>query len=151
MPGYFQQTIIIGAVGRDAEMRTTNGGKQVASFSVAVTERWRDANGKGNSNDGQHNEKTTWYTCTAWEKQAEVVENLVKKGQNIMVIGTVSARGYMGNDNQPRASLDLRIQSFKLLGNRGGNGGAGAYAEDDEYDGHPAYGGSSRDVDDIPF
>src|SRR5689334_12073214 len=106
MPGYFQQTIIIGAVGRDPELRQTNGGKQVASFSVAVTERWRDRNGQGNADNGEYNERTTWYTCTAWEKQAELIANLIHKGQNVMVIGTVSARGYLDKNQQPNASLE---------------------------------------------
>lgn len=157
MPGYFQQTIIIGAVGRDPELRQTNGGKQVASFSVAVTERWRDRNGQGNADNGEYNERTTWYTCTAWEKQAELIHNLIRKGQNVMVIGTVSARGYLDKNQQPAASLDLRIDNFKLLGNRGGDGSNGMGTGGDEYSdygnsgGQPSYGNSSRDVDEIPF
>jgi single-strand DNA-binding protein len=148
MPGYFQQTIIVGAVGRDPEMHTTKGDKEFTTFSVAVTERWRDANGKGNSNNGEYNERTTWYSCSVWERAAQTAFDLIKKGQNIMVIGTVSARGYQGGDGQPKASLDLRVQTFKLLGSRGA--GSSRYDDaEDEYEGHPAYGGNSSD--DIPF
>lgn len=152
MPGYFQQTIIIGAVGRDPEMHTTKSGKEFTTFSVAVPERWRAQDGNGNANNGEFNERTTWYSCSAWEGLADHANTLIKKGQNIMVIGTVSARGYQGGDGQPKASLDLRVQSFKLLGTRGA-GGSRYDDMEDEYEGHPAYGygGSSRDSEDIPF
>lgn len=171
MPGYFQQTIIIGAVGRDPELRQTNGGKQVVSFSVAVTERWRDRNGQGNTDNGEFNEKTTWYSCSAWDRTAETLQNIIRKGQNVMITGTVSARAYMGNDGQPKASLDIRVDQFRILGNRGGSGDGGGAGMgtggDNEYDdyggGQPSYsnnnsGGSSgggrgrsTDGDDIPF
>ena len=158
MPGYFQQTIIIGAVGRDPEKHDTKSGQMFTTFSVAVTERWRDQNGQGNADNGQYNERTTWYSCSVWDRQAENALNLIRKGQNIMVIGSVSARAYQGGDGQPKASLDLRVQNFKLLGNRGGDGssggmGTGGDEYESDYGGQPAYGGGnnvSRD-EDIPF
>lgn len=142
MPGYFQQTIIIGAVGRDAEIRETRGGKTVASFSVAVTERWKERGSQ------EYSERTTWYTCTAWEKQAELIHNLIQKGQNVMVIGQVSAQAYIDKDGKPKASLSLRVDQFKLLGNRGSGNGR---ADEDEGYGGGSYSSGSRDIDDIPF
>ena len=66
MPGYFQQTIIVGAVGRDPEKHETKAGQMFTTFSVAVTERWRDQNGQGNADNGQYNERTTWYSCSVF-------------------------------------------------------------------------------------
>jgi len=160
MPGYFQQTIIIGAVGRDPELRAVGNGKQVASFSVAVTERWRDKNSQGNTDNGEFNERTTWYSCSAWDRAAETVNNIIRKGMNVMVTGSVSARAYLGQDGQPRASLDLRVDQFRIMGNRNGEAGAGMGTGGDEYaeyggssggNSQPSYGGNSRDVDEIPF
>ena len=156
MPGYFQQTIIVGAVGRDPEAHQTKNNQTFTTFSVAVTERWRDQNGQGNADNGQYNERTTWYSCSVWDRQAENALNLIRKGQNIMVIGSVSARAYQGGDGQPKASLDLRVQNFKLLGNRGGEGAGGMGTGGDEYEsdygGQPSYGGSrNNDAEDIPF
>lgn len=111
MPGNYHYTFVVGSVGRDPELRQA-GNSQVASFSVAVTESWNDRQ------SGEKRERTTWYSCSAWGNLAEIVAQYVKKGDNIMLTGTVSARAYTGNDGQPRASLDLRVDDMQLLGSR---------------------------------
>ncbi len=138
MAGY-EQCIIVGNVGRDPEMRyLPNSNTPVTNFSVAVTTRWNDRN------SGERREKTNWYNCSAFSRQAEVANQYIRKGTQIMVIGTVSARAYTGNDGQPRASLDLRVDNFQLLGSRGdGSSGGGDY--DDNFSAPP------QDMDDIPF
>lgn len=140
----FEQTIIIGNVGRDPEMRYLQSGASVTSFSVAVTTRWTDRN------TNEKREKTNWYSVSCWNKLSEIANQYVKKGTQIMIQGTVSARAYMGQDGEPRASLDLRAENFQLLGSRGDNSGGGNYN-----DGGGNYnnnqGGNPQDLDDIPF
>ena len=139
MAGY-EQTIIIGNVGRDPELKYLPSGSAVCNFSVAVTTRWNDRQ------SGERRERTTWYNCSSFNKSAEILNQYVKKGSQIMIEGTVSARAYMGNDGEPRASLDIRVNNFQFLGGRDGDGG-GNY-DDGNYGGNQ---GNPQELDDIPF
>jgi single-strand DNA-binding protein len=142
----YEQTIIIGNVGRDAEMRYTPSGAPVCSFSVAVSTRWTD------KQTNEKKEKTNWYNVSFWNRQAETAAQYVKKGTQIMVIGTVTARAYMANDGQAKASLELRGDNFQLLGSRGqGEGGEGGMNGSDDYDSPAPRGGGNPGMDDIPF
>ena len=116
----WSQTIIVGNVGRDPETRFLPSGVQVTSFSVAVSKRWNDRN------TNEQKEKTTWYRVTCWRNLAEIANNYVKKGTQIMVVGNVEVRAYTDNSGQPQASLDLTADTFQLLGSRDGQG---QYAE----------------------
>lgn len=147
MAGAFEQTIIIGNVGRDPELRYTQSGTAVCDFSVAVTARWRD------SQTNEQKEKTSWFRVSTWRGLAEVCSKYVKKGMSVMVTGTVEANAYMGQDGQPRASLDLTARDVQFLtrveDGAGGNysgGGGGNYN-------NSGGGGNNQpqDLDDIPF
>lgn len=144
MAGY-EQTIIVGNVGRDPETRYTQSGASVTSFSVAVSRRWKD------KTSGETKENTNWYNVSCWGAIGDTVVKFVKKGTQIMVTGTVSARAYTGTDGQMRSSLDLRADNFQLLGGRGEN--TGQYANESGGDYNATYEGSSNasSVDDIPF
>jgi single-strand DNA-binding protein len=135
----WQQTIIVGNVGRDPEMRYLPSGQAVTNFTVAVTRRWNDRQ------TNERKEETTWFRVAVWGNQAETANNFVRKGTQIMVIGRISARAYQDNGGQPAASLELTADTFQLLGGRGEGQGApqGGY---DYSQGAPQGG-----VDDIPF
>ncbi|GAB5492454.1 MAG: hypothetical protein Phog2KO_26690 [Phototrophicaceae bacterium] len=142
MAGAFEQTIVVGNVGRDAELRYTQSGTAVSDFSVAVTSKWRD-----NSTNEQR-EKTSWYRVTAWRGLAEVVGKYVKKGMSVMVVGTVEANAYMGQDGEPRASLDITARDIQFL-NRAGDNAGGNYDNDNNYSNNSN--NNPQDLDDIPF
>jgi single-strand DNA-binding protein len=135
----YQQTIIIGNVGRESELRYTPSGQGVCSFSVAVSRKWTDRN------SNEKKEKTTWFKVSAWRQLAETCSQYVHKGMQIMVIGEVEARAYTGNDGTPQVSLELTAREVKFLGGRGERGGSGG-AGDDYSD---SYG--SDEPQDIPF
>lgn len=111
MAGY-QYTIIIGNVGRDPELRYTQSGAAVCSFSVAVSKRWTDRN------SSEQREKTTWFKVSAWRELAETCQQYVHKGMQIMVTGEVDASAYAGQDGTPKASLELTAQDVIFLGNK---------------------------------
>ncbi len=142
----FQQTIIIGNVGRDPEMRYTQSGVPVCSFSVAVTERWNDRQ------TNERREKTNWYRISCWRGLAETANQYVRKGMQIMISGTVEASSFMGQDGQPRATLELTARDMQFLGSRGDNfdapqreeGGSNRGGEDD-------FAPPPRNMEDIPF
>lgn len=144
----YQQLTIIGNVGRDPELRYTGNGIAVTDFSLACNERYNDQ--QGNSQ-----ERTTWYRVTCWRRQAEVVAQYVKRGRQVMVVASrIEANAYEGKDGQPRASLDVTADRVVFLqgssdvagGGRGGNfdAASGGFPEDNDF--APPGG-----VDEIPF
>ena len=125
----WDQTIIVGNVGRDPELRYTQAGVAVCDFSVAVTKRL------GRDDAGNAREKTTWYKVTCWRQQAEIAAQYVTKGKQIMVVGSVDASAYVNKQGNAAASLELTADRFELLGGRG--------------DGEPAH--ASGAGEEVPF
>ena len=105
----FQQLIIVGNLGNDPELRYTSSGTPVANFNVATSRRWTDQQGKPQ-------EETTWFRVSAWGKQAETVNQYLRKGRQVMVVGRVTARAYTAANGEPRASLDVTADSVRFLG-----------------------------------
>jgi single-strand DNA-binding protein len=105
---------VIGNLGKDAIVNNVNG-KNVINFTVAHTEKYRDA--QGNTKD-----KTTWVECAYWTDRTAVAPYL-KKGTQVYVEGTPDIRTYTTNDGRQGASLQLRIQNVQLLGSRNNEGG----------------------------
>ncbi len=116
----YQRTEVIGHLGRDPEMRYTPTGQAVTTFSVATTRRWT-------GQDGQPQEKTTWFRVTAWGKLGELCNQYLSKGRLVLVEGEVDASAWMGQDGQPRATLELRARDVRFLG-APGQGGEGEAA-----------------------
>jgi single-strand DNA-binding protein len=131
----WHQTIIVGNLGRDPELRYLPSGAAVCDFSVAVSESWTDRS------TNERREKTTWYRVNVWGNQAETCNQYLQKGRQVMVIGTVEARGYTNNAGEATASLELRAREVRFLGGR--NEGGGSYNDNDF--------APPDNVDDIPF
>jgi len=108
----YQHTVIVGNLGRDPEMRYTQSGVAVTSFSVAVNRKWTNQ-------DGTPGEKTTWFRVSAWRKLAETCNQYLSKGRLVLVEGEVSASAWTPQDGgDPRASLELNARNVKFLGGR---------------------------------
>lgn len=110
----YQQITILGNVGNDPEMRYTQNGKAVTSFTVAVNKAWTGA-------DGQKQEKATWFKISCWEKLAEITSAHVTKGMQVMVIGEVSTQAFTDKTGVNRASLELTAKEVKFLGSKADN------------------------------
>lgn len=134
----FQQTIIIGNLGRDPELKYMPSGRAVCNFSVAVTERWTDKQSQ------ERKEKTNWFRVAVWGPQAETCAQFLAKGRQVMVIGSIEARAYTDNAGQLQASLELTARDVRFLGNRQ-DGGQGEYGSGDYQDYPP------ENLGDIPF
>ena len=80
MPPALNRVQIIGRLGRDPETRFTTTGKQVTSFSVAVTDTWRDA-------EGETKERTEWFNVEAWGRLGEVCQEYLSKGRLVFIEG----------------------------------------------------------------
>jgi single-strand DNA-binding protein len=107
---------IIGNLGSDPIMRYTTDGTAVASFSLAVNERNRRAQG---AESAQSEETTTWFRVTAWRRQAEIANDLLKKGMAVFVSGDLHTREFTGNDGQKRFSLDVTMDEMQILTPKG--------------------------------
>lgn len=121
----YQRTIVVGHLGRDPEMRYTQDGTPVTSFSVATSRRWTDR-------EGQPREETTWFRVSAWGRQAEICNQYLSKGRLVLVEGTVNASAWKGRDGEPRASLELHAARVVFLGGRGEAAEPGPAAPSDE-------------------
>ena len=85
------KVILLGRLGQDPEVRYTQGGKAVASLSVATSEAWKD------KNTGQKQEKTEWHRCIAWDKLAEIIGEYAQKGAQVYCEGKLQTRKYEKN------------------------------------------------------
>jgi single-strand DNA-binding protein len=145
---------VIGNLGKDALVNNVNG-KNVINFTVAHTERFKDA--QGNLKD-----KTTWVDCAYWTDRTAVAPYL-KKGTQVYVEGQPDVRTYTTQDGRQGATLSLRVLSVQLLGSKSNDGGSndGAGGSYQSAPAAPAYsqpatsGPSANDLteplDDLPF
>ncbi|MBY0480973.1 MAG: single-stranded DNA-binding protein [Chitinophagaceae bacterium] len=111
---------VIGNLGKDAILNNVNG-KNVINFTVAHTERFKDA-------QGVQKDKTTWVDCAYWTDRTGIAPYL-KKGTSVYVEGTPDVRTYTTSDGRNGATLTLRTLSIQLLGGRPNEGGSGQSAE----------------------
>ena len=108
----YQQITILGNVGRDPEMRYTPSGVAVTNFSVAVNRRWT-------REDGQQQEETIWFRVSAWQRQAEICNQYLTKGQRVLVVGRMQESSIWTDQNgNPRASLQITAQNVQFLSTR---------------------------------
>jgi single-strand DNA-binding protein len=105
---------VIGNLGKDCTMNTVNG-KNVINFSVAHTEKFKDA-------QGVQKEKTIWVDCAYWTDRTGIAPYL-KKGTQVYAEGTPDIRTYQTQDGKQGAILSLRINNVQLLGSRSGSEG----------------------------
>ncbi len=142
--GSVNKVILVGNLGRDAEVRYTSGGTAVATLSLATTDVWTDKT-------GQRQEKTEWHRVVLWGKTAETLQEYLLKGRQIYVEGRLQTRQWDDRDGNKRYTTETRADRVVLLGARGGGG---APARGDQ-GGHEMAPGPSEPVelteDDIPF
>ena len=103
---------VIGNLGKDCVVKEVNG-KNVINFSVAHTERFKDST-------GTQRERTTWVECAFWSDRTAIAPYLLK-GQLVYAEGSPEADGYLNKDNQPSATLRMRVRDIQLLGGRTDN------------------------------
>ena len=149
--GSVNKVILVGNLGRDAELRYTPGGAAVATLNMATTEVWNDK-------AGQRQEKTEWHRVVLWGKSAESLSEYLTKGKQIYIEGRLQTRQWDDKDGNKRYTTEIRADRVVLLGGgSGGRGGGGGVARGgDETMGagsHAPAPESSEPLtdDDIPF
>ncbi len=145
--GTVNKVIIVGNLGRDAEIRYTPGGAAVATLSLATTDIWNDK-------AGQRQEKTEWHRVVVWGKQAETLADYLTKGRQVYVEGRLQTRQWDDKDGNKRSTTEIRSDRIVLLGGRGEGGAGGDYTSSRSSNpgaSGPAPGPPELTDDDIPF
>ena len=116
------KVMLIGNLGADPEVRTTNNGSRVAQFSLATSRQWT-------TQGGEKQEKTEWHRCVVWNAKgsglADVVEKYLKKGDRVYVEGRIEYRTWQDREGQTRYTTEVNVRDLVMLSGRG-DGGAGA-------------------------
>lgn len=106
------KTILIGNLGKDPEIRTTNNGKRIASFSLATTKNWKNANGEEQS-------KTAWHNIVIYQEGlVGVVEKYTKRGSKVYLEGEIDYQEYE-KDGQKKYITKITANIIQLLDKRG--------------------------------
>ncbi|HLA78757.1 MAG TPA: single-stranded DNA-binding protein [Vicinamibacteria bacterium] len=113
------RVILIGNLGRDPEMRYTQGGEPIANFSLATSESWTDKT-------GNKQERTEWHKVEVFGKVAQVVRDYCTKGKQIYIEGSIRYDEWTDKDGNKRYSTKIRVSGpnsrLVLLGSRGDGG-----------------------------
>ena len=151
--GSVNKVILVGNLGRDAELRYTPGGAAVSTLNLATTEVFKDR-------EGQKKEDTQWHRVILWGKTAESLQDYLTKGKQIYVEGKLQTRKWKDKDGNDKYTTEVRGDRVVLLSGGGGGGGAraevggggsrGAVADDSMNQGE-AGGTVELTDDDIPF
>src|SRR5436853_5455704 len=140
MAGSRNKVILVGKLGRDPEIRSTQDGLRIANLSVATSESWRD------KNSGERKEKTEWHRVVIFnENLVKVAEQYLKKGSKIYVEGALQTRKWTDQAGVEKYSTEVVLQRFRgeltmldgASGGRGQGAGAGEGGYDDAFSGGP--------------
>jgi len=142
--GSVNKVILVGNLGRDAELRYTPGGAAVLNFSMATTETWKD------KVTNEKKEQTEWHKVVYWGRPAEAIKDFLVKGKQIYLEGRLQTRQWEDKEGQKRYTTEVKADKVVLLGGPGGRGGGGQSASPG---GSTAGGGETPALtdDDIPF
>lgn len=153
--GSVNKVILVGNLGRDAELRYTPGGAAVATVNMATTDVYKDR-------EGQKKEDTQWHRVILWGRTAESLHEYLTKGKQIYVEGRLQTRKWTDKDGVEKYTTEIRGDRVVLLGGGGGGGqraargpaeSTGAGGGGGGYDPGPHDTGGPGDLsdDDIPF
>src|SRR5258705_2113272 len=131
MAGSVNKVILVGNLGRDPELRSTQDGTRIANLAVATSESWRDRV------SGERKERTEWHRVVIFnERLAEIAEKYLKKGAKVYLEGALQTRKWTDNSGQERYTTEIVLQRFRgeltMLDSARGAGGPPARSRHDE-------------------
>jgi len=149
MSGSVNKVILVGKLGNDPDIRTTQDGRKIANLSVATSESWKDRN------TGEKKERTEWHRVVIFnEGLCRVAENYLRKGSKVYVEGQLQTRKWQDQSGQDRYSTEIVLQGFScslvMLDIRSEGQGT-SRPQNPPYDGSAPQGGPDDMNDDIPF
>ena len=126
--------LLVGRLTKDPELRYTQSGIAVASFTLAVNRRFTNQNG---------DREADFINCVAWQKAAEFVANYFKKGQQMGLEGRLQVRSYEGNEGQRRWVTEVVAEQIEFVGSKNSGSGSGNGAGGSSGSGHNSSSGDN--------
>ena len=109
------KVLLIGNLTRDPEMRYTNSGTPVVTFGMATNKSWKDTN-------GEVKELAEFHNVVAWNKMAEICQQLLAKGMKVYIEGSLNTRSWEAEDGSTRYKTEVRVEDMILLDSKGKQG-----------------------------
>ncbi len=148
MAGSLNKVILIGNLGKDPEIRTTSDGRELANFSLATSESWKD------KVTGERKDKTEWHRIVVFnEGLVRIIKSYVKKGSKLYIEGQLQTRKWVDNDNQERYTTEIVLQNYNsslILLDTKGEASTDSYAGNNTKPSSTNFDNSDLD-DEIPF
>ena len=102
------KAILIGNLGADPELRYTPSGRPVATFRIATTDVWTDAN-------GERQERTEWHRIVAWDRLAEICGEYLRKGSKVYIEGRIQTRTWEDQNGIQRYTTEIVARDMRML------------------------------------
>jgi single-strand DNA-binding protein len=131
------KVILIGHLGADPEVSTTQQGTSLAKFRIATTDTWKDRS------TGERQERTEWHSIVAWDKLAQICGEYLHKGKMVYVEGSLQTRSWDDANGQKRYKTEIKANNVLMLSPRTDGGGRDFSS--------PAAPAGTPDDDDVPF
>ena len=155
MVGSINKVILVGNLGADPRVNTTQNGSKVVTLSVATSDTWKD------KLSGERKERTEWHRVVVFNAQlADVAERYLRKGSKVYIEGQLQTRKWEDANGQEKYTTEVVLQNFSsnliMLDGRGDAGAgadvfSGSSSASSGWDPAPAAGGAADLDDDIPF
>lgn len=154
MAGSVNKVILVGNVGREPEIRTTQDGREIANLSLATSETWKDRS------TGERRERTEWHRVVAFsDGLVNVIKNYVHKGTKLYIEGQLQTRKWQDQSGQEKYTTEVVLQGYNGVLTMLDNKSSGGASSGDSYGGDQSYGGGSSQPsnqaheldDEIPF
>lgn len=149
------KVILVGNVGQDPEIRSIADGREIANFSLATSESWKD------KTSGEKREKTEWHRVVIFSQGlVTIVKNYVKKGTKLYIEGSLQTRKWTDNQGAEKFTTEIVLQNFnsslQILDSRERSGGYTSSSNSSDYSQSKSK-NNSHDIhieesdDEIPF
>jgi single-strand DNA-binding protein len=144
------KVMLIGNLGKDPELKYTQGGQAVVTFSLATTRKWKDK-------EGGDKEDTQWHNIKAWGRTAEVANQYLKKGRQVFIEGRLEHRQYDDKEGSRKYFTEVVCEQMVMLGGKRDDAGGGSEPSINEGQSAPReYSSSPKagvggDEEDLPF
>lgn len=107
MAGSVNKVILVGNLGADPEIRSTQNGNEIANFSIATSEQWKD------KNSGEKRVKTEWHRVVIFQPGlVNIAKQFLKKGSKVYLEGSLQTRKWTDNNNNERYTTEIVLQGF---------------------------------------